>query len=63
VQMAAHGSSRTYGAGGSLCSHLLQEGRAVLLRAFQAQLEEWAPILQRFLKNEDDQARRGHRPY
>lgn len=27
----------------------------MLLRAFQAQLAEWAPILQRFLKNEDDQ--------
>ena len=36
---------------------LPQEGRAALVRVFQAQLAEWAPILQRFLKNEDDQVR------
>ncbi len=34
-----------------------KEGRAALLAGFQAQLREWAPILQRFLKNEDDQVR------
>lgn len=32
-------------------------GKAALLAAFNAQLAEWAPMLQRFLKDHDDQAR------
>ena len=31
-------------------------GKAALLGAFSAQLQEWAPMLQRFLKDHDDQA-------
>ena len=32
-------------------------GKVALLKRFQAQLAEWGPLLQRFLRSEDDQAR------
>ncbi len=34
-----------------------QAGRLDLLRHAQERLKAWAPLLQRFLKSEDDQAR------
>jgi len=34
-----------------------QAGKVALLKRFRAQLGEWGPLLQRFLKSEDDQVR------
>ncbi len=35
----------------------LQAGRGELLQRLNSKLKEWAPLLQRFLKSQDEQAR------
>lgn len=35
--------------------------QAALLASFRKQLKEWGPLLQRFLRSEDDQVRGGPR--
>jgi hypothetical protein len=34
-------------------------GKVALLKRFKGQLGEWGPLLQRFLRSEDDQVRGG----
>lgn len=36
-------------------------GKLALLKRFRAQLAEWGPLLQRFLRSEDDQVGRRRR--
>lgn len=40
-----------------MCATIVQAGRGALLYRLSNQLNNWAPLLQRFLKSEDEQAR------
>lgn len=41
--------------------HMPTRAQAALLASFRKQLKEWGPLLQRFLRSEDDQVRGGPR--